>query len=105
MAEKMETIFSRGVFTTRPRDFYDIYILTTTQKFDRKVFEDALKATAKHRGSLDKIADANNIIEQIYESNELKAMWGKYQKKFAYAEDIQYESIIAKIKELIPKGE
>jgi hypothetical protein len=34
MAEKVETIISRGVFSTRPRDYYDIYILSTTQKFD-----------------------------------------------------------------------
>lgn len=34
MAEKIETILSRGVFTTRPRDFYDVYILGTTQKYN-----------------------------------------------------------------------
>lgn len=42
MAEKVETILRRGVFNTRPRDFYDAYILTTIQKFDKAVFEDAL---------------------------------------------------------------
>lgn len=30
MAEKAETILSRGVFNTRPRDYYDAYILSTT---------------------------------------------------------------------------
>ena len=34
IAEKVETILRRGVFNTRPRDFYDVYILTTTQKYD-----------------------------------------------------------------------
>lgn len=38
IAEKVETILSRGVFTTRPRDFYDVYILGTTQKYDKEVF-------------------------------------------------------------------
>lgn len=42
MAEKVETILRRGVFNTRPRDFYDAYILTTIQKFDKAVFEDTL---------------------------------------------------------------
>src|SRR5699024_6168186 len=42
MAEKVETILRRGVFNTRPRDFYDAYILTTTQKFDTAVFDEAL---------------------------------------------------------------
>ena len=46
MAEKVETILRRGVFNTRPRDFYDAYILATTQKFDKGVFAEALSATA-----------------------------------------------------------
>ena len=34
MAEKLEAIFSRGVFSTRPRDYYDIFILEKTQEYD-----------------------------------------------------------------------
>ncbi len=92
MAEKVETILSRGIFTTRPRDFYDVYILGTTQEYDRDVFKEALKATAIHRGSQEKIVDVNRIIEQISSNANLKSMWEKYQKKFAYASDISYES-------------
>lgn len=44
MAEKVETILRCSVFNTRPRDFYDAYILATTQKFDQAVFENALQA-------------------------------------------------------------
>lgn len=94
MAEKVETILSRGIFTTRPRDFYDVYILGTTQKFNREVFKEALKATAIHRGSLEKIVDVSGIIEQISSNEDLKNMWSKYQKKFAYAKDISYENIM-----------
>lgn len=94
MAEKVETILSRGVFTSRPRDFYDVFILGTTQKYDKEIFKEALKATAIHRGSLRKIADINGIIEQISSNIDLKNMWEKYQKKFVYAREISYESII-----------
>lgn len=90
----VETILSRGIFNTRPRDFYDVYILGTTQKFDREIFKEALKATAIHRGSLKKITDVNEIISQISVNEDLKNMWEKYQKKFAYAKDILYECII-----------
>lgn len=56
MAEKVETILSRGIFTTRPRDFYDVYILGTTQKYNKEVFKEALKATALHRGTVEEIS-------------------------------------------------
>ena len=101
MAEKVETILRRGVFTTRPRDFYDVYILGTTQEYDKGVFKEALKATAIHRGSLEKITDVNGILEQISSSGDLKDMWVKYQKKFAYARDITFESIINLLSDII----
>ena len=101
MAEKVETILRRGVFNTRPRDFYDAYILTTTQKFDNAVFADALSATAKHRGTTEQIADVPSILYNIEESPELKTMWGKYRKQFSYAKDITYEQIMDSIKTLL----
>ena len=101
MAEKVETILRRGVFNTRPRDFYDAYILTTTQKFDKAVFADALKATANHRGTTQQIADVPSILHNIEESPELKTMWDKYRKQFSYAKDITYEQIMDSIKILL----
>ncbi len=98
LAEKIETILSRGVFNTRPRDFYDVYILGTTQGYDEKVFKDALKATTIHRGSEDKISDIGAILLNISDNDNLKQMWSKYQKKFTYAQDITYENIITVLK-------
>ncbi len=57
MAEKVETILRRSVYNTRPRDFYDAYILATTQKFDKKLFLEAMTATAEHRGTAKQIED------------------------------------------------
>ncbi len=101
MAEKVETILRRGIFNTRPRDFYDAYILTKTQKFDIAVFADALKATANHRGTTNQIADVPSILHNIEESPELKTMWDKYRKQFSYAKDITYEQIMDSIKALL----
>ena len=101
MAEKVETILRRGIFNTRPRDFYDAYILTKTQKFDITVFEDALKATANHRGTTNQIADVPSILHNIEESPELKTMWDKYRKQFSYAKNITYEQIMDSIKALL----
>ena len=101
MAEKVETILRRGVFNTRPRDFYDAYILATTQKFDKALFTEALKATAAHRGTTEQIGDIPTIMKNIEESSELRVMWDKYRKQFAYAEKIDYTQIVAVINNLI----
>lgn len=101
MAEKVETILRRGVFNTRPRDFYDAYILATTQKFDKAVFSEALTATATHRGTAEQIADVPGILHNIETSAELKIMWDKYRKQFAYAGKIKYEQIVDVLKTLV----
>ena len=101
MAEKAETILSRGVFNTRPRDFYDVYIFETTRKFDQPLFEQALAATAAHRGSTESIADRKGIIGQITKSSTLRDMWKKYQHRFRYASGIAYEDIIKALQKLL----
>ena len=101
LAEKVETILSRGVFNTRPRDYYDVFVLSTTQKFDRLLFEDSLSATAEHRGSAGRITDRAGIVKTISESDDLQNMWEKYRQRFPYASGISYENIINALRELI----
>lgn len=101
MAEKVETILRRGVFNTRLRDFYDVYILAATQKFDKAVFAEALSATATHRGTTEQTADVPEILHNIEESPELRTMWNKYRRQFAYAQDVTYEQIIETVRTLV----
>lgn len=101
LAEKVETILRRTVFNTRPRDFYDTYILATTQEFNKNIFKEALRATAEHRGTAEQISNVDQILKNISESRELRVMWDKYRKQFAYAENIPYESILAELQKLI----
>ena len=101
LAEKVETVLRRNVFNTRPRDFYDIYILMTTQKFDKNTFKGALQKTIEHRGTENQINDFSDTIALISSSTDLKKMWGNYQKQFAYAKEIEYNHIISKIVDLL----
>lgn len=101
MAEKLETILRRGIFTTRPRDFYDVYVLSTTQTFYPPLLKEALAATAAHRGSAEQIADPAPILEQIRTDETLTAQWDKYQRQFPYAKDITYSQIMDTIDTLL----
>lgn len=94
LAEKVETILRRSVFNTRPRDFYDAYILISTQKFDKDVFAEALERTIEHRGTRSQINDYMDTMTIIENSDALKKMWSNYQKQFAYAKDVEYSDII-----------
>ena len=73
---------------------------TESQKGSKAVFAEALKATEAHRGTAEHIADVPSILHNIETSTELKAMWDKYRKQFAYAAEIEYDQIIAVLKTL-----
>lgn len=101
MAEKAETILSRGVFSTRPRDYYDIYILSATRQYDKALFWEALSATAKYRGSAEVLSAPKTILENISASHDLRQLWEKYQGKFPYAHEITYEMVMEALRKLI----
>ena len=102
LAEKIETIITRGILNTRPRDFYDVYILTKTQGYNAETLRKAIFATAEHRGTKAIMeAETNNRLAVIENSSELQSQWAKYQKKFPYAKDITYQETVNAVKEVI----
>lgn len=103
IADKFETIISRNVDTTRARDFYDIYILWTTQQqnFDKKVLGQAIFKKFEYRESMNKLNNIDEIMEVIKESAVLKEHWENYQRKFSYAEEISYEDTVTVLEDII----
>ena len=103
IADKFETIISRNVDTTRARDFYDIYILWTTQQqnFDKKVLGQAIFKKFEYRESMNKLNNIDELMEVIKESAVLKEHWENYQRKFSYAEEISYEDTVTVLEDII----
>ena len=93
MAEKLETVISRGDQNTRPRDYYDIYILTKLQysNIDISTLKAALGATVEKRGSKKVLKDYHKIMDTVKNSEIMQRQWNNYQKDFEYATDIAFE--------------
>ena len=96
MAEKIETILSRGVLNTRMRDFYDCYLLDSLHgdNVDKAVFRAALKATVSKRKSEIIFVKAPAIIEELKASAELRKLWDAYTKTFPYAREVEFADTI-----------
>jgi len=101
LAEKVETIIRRGQYSTRPRDFYDIYILSKIKKYNKNIFSEALIKTAEHRKTEYIFNGLEKRVGNIERSIELEKRWIKYTKDYPYSKGISYESIIKKLKELL----
>ena len=101
LAEKVETILSRDVLNTRPRDYYDVYILTKEQEYDPAIFKDALRATAEHRGTWERIENWEPILDRLVDNDDLRNLWEKYRREFYYARNITFEETIEAARKLL----
>ncbi len=105
LAEKMETIISRGTLNTRMRDYYDLMILNVV-KSDAINYADlakALEATSRKRNSYELLSDPKHVLEQIKSDAGLMEQWGIYQRKYDYATDYHWEDIVRNIELLFEK--
>ncbi|MDA3812039.1 MAG: nucleotidyl transferase AbiEii/AbiGii toxin family protein [Spirochaetaceae bacterium] len=92
LAEKLETIISRGDQNTRPRDFYDVYVLykILRRSIDKNLLKEAIAATSEKRNSMSILENYKPILEVINGSDIMHQRWKNYQKDFAYAKDIAF---------------
>ena len=93
LAEKLETVISRSDQNTRPRDYYDIYVLTKLQahNIDLPSLKEALAATCGKRGSAEIVKGYIAIMERVKSSTVMQEQWVKYQQEFDYASDIPFD--------------
>lgn len=103
LAEKLETIISRGVASTRPRDRYDLFTLYHIRKdeIDFDVLRKALGNTIEKRGSKEAIDIWENQLNSIETDEYQKQLWTRYQRQFKYAQDISFEKSVQIVRELM----
>ena len=105
LAEKLETIISRSDQNTRPRDFYDVYVLQKLQSHNIKIelLREAIVVTSEKRNSLQIIKNYKHIIKIIRDSDVMNKRWKSYQKDFVYAKDIEFEEVCNAVLEITDK--
>lgn len=100
LAEKIETILSRGTENTRLRDFYDVLTLSALE-YDMDIFQKALEATAKHRNSIAAIKNYKTVIDELYKSPIMNSRWDLYINSMDYAAGINYCDTIRAVEKIM----
>ena len=105
LAEKIQTVFQRGVFNSRSKDFYDIYVLYHLKKeeIDFGSLKKACQNTFKHRNTDFNIGSILGVLQNLKDEQDLKTRWKSYQKRFSYAEKVSFDDVINTAVELIEK--
>lgn len=103
LAEKFQTIVTRGLLNTRLKDFYDIYILINTKmdQLNKNNLIKAIQNTFKRRETNFDIEQFNDIVSDLIEDNNMNNLWNEYVLKNPYAKNINFNDTIKAIKEII----
>lgn len=103
LAEKIETVLSRSIANTRPRDFYDIYILNAlcSVECDMSTLKQALTETAKQRTSGHIFEEYREVISAVRNSSQMKAFWDKYRRDYNYAKDVTFDEVCESVLSLM----
>ena len=110
LAEKLETVISRGDQNTRPRDYYDIYILAKLQysNIEPNALKAALEATTEKRGSSEVVKAYRKIMNTVRNSEIMQKQWDNYKKDFEYATDIAFvdacDAVVQLVDSIIENG-
>ena len=103
LAEKFQTIVTRGLLNTRLKDFYDVYILINTKIDDlnRSNLIKAIKNTFKRRETNFDLEQFNEVINDLSNDNNMNNLWNEYVSKNPYAKGVKFEDTIKAIKEIV----
>ncbi len=97
LAEKIETILSRGALNTRMRDFYDVHLLWELRKeeIDRNMLKNAFINTSKYRNTHNQImSDGFAIILSIEQDIQMVKLWETYQNSYSFAKEVSWKDTI-----------
>ena len=85
------------------RDYYDIHVLTSIYKdsINTIILKNALINTCNKRKSTSLIENSEKIITTISKSEDVQKLWLAYSKKYFYARDYDFDSVIQSIEKLL----
>ena len=99
LAEKLQTILTRGVLNTRMRDFYDVHVLLTTRdkNINKNIIKQAFFETCKNRQTENLTENARKIYGSIADDDRLASLWSSYQQKYSYAKDLDFKDVLGSL--------
>ncbi len=95
LAEKVQTIYSRGFLNSRSKDYYDLHIMYRLKKgdIDKNTLKKALERTFRYRETELEYDKIITLLEKLVEDKDFLKRWKAYQKKNSYV-TASFEEVI-----------
>ena len=103
LAEKIQTIFTRGIANTRLRDFYDVYEIMKIcdTEVDKELLSKAFRATCKKRETIFSREEMLEILTMIGKNAGMANMWEQFRKKNYFVGDLGWNDVLSDVLNVI----
>ena len=99
IAEKIDAILSLMEFSSRMKDYYDIYYLANKLDFDGATLTEALRKTFENRGHIFTVEQFEQVMD--FDSDEaMQKKWRAFVRKIDTKTD-DYSTVLKKIKNFL----
>ena len=98
IAEKFHAMIEHGIFNSRMKDFYDVYILLKNNKIKNTQLQSAICQTFKQRNA---IFDDNHPLftSSFYENPNRQTIWKAFLRKMKLSENLEFQLVVKSILE------
>lgn len=96
LAEKIQTVYNRGLLNSRSKDFYDIYIIHKLKWNEINVsdFKQAYRKTCEYRQTVFTKDDAVDVLSRLRKDEQIKLRWLNYVNKNDFASGIDFNDVM-----------
>ncbi|WP_427052279.1 nucleotidyl transferase AbiEii/AbiGii toxin family protein [Paenibacillus sp. TC-CSREp1] len=93
ISEKFEAMITLSVMNSRMKDFYDIYMLLTTNNFDGRVLYQAVLETFRHRGTV--LEKEHPLFQGTFaiDGNRTK-QWQAFQRRLGIEKQLVFQDVM-----------
>ena len=100
LAEKLETIMARGTLNTRMRDFYDVHVIATQEKYRLNVLREAFLVTSRRRHTSQMIGEMRSILNIVAQDEAMRKLWGNYVRDSFFVENLTWDEVMQSVRNL-----
>lgn len=100
IAEKLEAIIVLSLLTSRMKDFYDLYVISSSSNLDYSTVKTAIENTFNRRITPIPNEMPEDLSEQVYEDVTKKQQWKAFVGKLRNEHtDMQFSTVIKRIQD------
>lgn len=102
IAEKLETIYSKGFLNSRSKDYFDLYLIWTLlgKEIDKTLMREAIANTFSQRNTTYDPNQIKNLLNQM-NTPVFIGRWDAYRRKNNFVGNLSFKEVLESVLELM----